>query len=660
MRRGGGWGPRSYAQVADKGGGGWRGRSGGGAGDRGGGAGARNGPVAGVVQSERSDVQAEIMAVNRQAQEAEREARDLKSRALKKKAYLQLKWDLDCNRKHLGKGNMVNILINDQNQRVVNVEKKNVNKMLRVSGFSVEDVMGITINEYRPNQVEVMFKDDVMVDTVDMENKINSNGFDVTVAKFDKAEDHLIIYGLPLTNDVGYMEKQIREAVGPFVREVTEIKPLVHSDELGDDFFKGKRNGNWKVKTVPKMGRQIPNYIVVGIKERVMGKVVYSKNAGEKKEMCSDCFSTEHFKRDPECLGPVKWSVYCEQFRVEWNRNFVEQEVDDDGSLTVIRDSRVAELQKNLEEALADISNKEKDLEDKIILNEGVQQDLRELNKKLVETNESNVVLQEEMKNLEGKVRKNCELEEQVQMLTKRNQELERKGKEDQVLMETAFRRMSANVTFRDRSRSTGSIDKSKKLDISSWKIPTGPHLPPKDTSLLVTQELTTMEAMEDNNEVFLSSTAGISPPCHGFSEDENDLEMSSMLGDKINELETNDENLEESMEGDSVNVQGNCIPGTPKRTRTDDPMPQRIVKRRDDPKAGKHPEVGKEISLETYGGNRKYIVYSKKNGRKEDYSYTLTNEEGVQASFDLKDQSWEYSQEEGDPLSPGKIDSSN
>ena len=34
--------------------------------------------------------------------------------------------------------------------------------------------MGITINEYRPNQVEVMFEDDVLVDTVEMENKINS------------------------------------------------------------------------------------------------------------------------------------------------------------------------------------------------------------------------------------------------------------------------------------------------------------------------------------------------------------------------------------------------------------------------------------------------------------------------------------------------------
>ena len=644
MRRGGGWGPKSYAQVADKGGGGWRGRTGVGGGDVRGGQGARNGPGAGSVRQERAavqegmtDVQAGIVAVNRQAQVAEREARDLKAQALRKKAYLQLKWDLDCNRKHLGKGNIVNILINDQNQRVVDVKKENINTMLRVSGFSIEEVMGITINEYRPNQVEVMFEDEVLVDTVEMENKINSKGFDVTVVKFDKAEDHLIIYGLPLTNNVEYVEKQIREAVGPFVKEVTEIKPLVHSDEAGDDFFKGKRNGNWRVKTVPKLGRQIPNYIVVGIKERVMGKVVYSKNAGEKKEMCSDCFSTEHFKRDPECEGPVKWSVYCEQFRLEWNKNFVEQEVEDDGSLSEVRESRIAELQKSLQDSLADVANKEKELEEKMLYNEGVQQELKDLNEKVVETNDSNIVLREDLRKLEIKVRKYEELEEQVKTLTKRNEELESKSKDDQVLMETAFRRMSANVTFRERSRSVGSVGRSEQLDISSWKIPPGPHPPttevdpPLQVSLADTQELSTMEVMEEENEVFGSS---ISPPWYGFTGEESEQESRSKLGEKIDDLEANVYILKEYNEEVVVetvqDTQNINVQGTPKRSRTVDPKPQRIVKRRSDPKeVVKHPEVGKEINLETYGGRRKYIVHSKKNRRKEDYSYTLTNEEG-------------------------------
>ena len=44
---------------------------------------------------------------------------------------------------------------------------------------------------------------------------------------------------------------------------------------------------------------------MVGIKKRAMEKVVYSENAGEKKEMCADCFSLNHLKRDPERSGPV-------------------------------------------------------------------------------------------------------------------------------------------------------------------------------------------------------------------------------------------------------------------------------------------------------------------------------------------------------------------
>ena len=170
--------------------------------------------------------------------------------------------------------------------------------------------------------------------------------------------------------------------------------------------------------------------------------------------------------------------------------------------------------------------------------------------------------------------------------------------------------------------------------------------------SLVDTQELNTIEAAED--EVFVFNTDGISPPCHGFGEEENEPEVSVKLGDKIKEKE---ESIDRSVAEDMEETQNLILPGTPKRTRTDDPKPQRIVKRRSDPKdVVKHPEVGKEINLETYGGKGKYIVHSKKNRRKEDYCYTLTNEEGDNVMFDLKDQSWEYTQGEGDPLSTGEI----
>ena len=86
--------------------------------------------------------------------------------------------------------------------------------------------------------------------------------------------------------------------------------PLKHSNENGEDFFSGKLNGVWRVKVTPRLERQIPNYIVVGQRERVMGKAVYSKASGNKMEMCSDCFSTGHFKRATECVGPIKWEAY--------------------------------------------------------------------------------------------------------------------------------------------------------------------------------------------------------------------------------------------------------------------------------------------------------------------------------------------------------------
>ena len=105
MMRGGGWGPpRTYASMTDPGGGG-RGERGGGGSGRGG-QGVSHGPGR-HQQSEQvggNERQEQILGANRRAQEANREAMELKQLALKKKAYLQLKWDLDSHCKHLGRG----------------------------------------------------------------------------------------------------------------------------------------------------------------------------------------------------------------------------------------------------------------------------------------------------------------------------------------------------------------------------------------------------------------------------------------------------------------------------------------------------------------------------------------------------------------------------
>ena len=681
MMRGGGWGrPRSYASMTDPGGGDRRGRGGGGLGRGGGGGGYAQGvsQSSGGAQQTEQQVgnvrETQILVGRRLAQEANREAIELKELALKKKAFLQLKWDLDCHRKHLGKGNIVNILINEHGQRVVNVDKANVNKMLRVSGFNTEDVMGITINEYRTNQVEVMFNDEVEVETADMEKKINSNGFDVSVTRFDKTEEFLSIYGLPLTNNVLYMEDQIREAIAPFVKEVTEIKPLVHSDELGDDFFKGKRNGNWRVKTIPKMNKQIPNYIVVGSREKVMGKVVYSKNAGEKLEMCSDCFSTEHFKRSPECSGPVKWSVYCDQFKEEWNKNFAD-EGDDEQVQMETGVSRVVELQKNLEGELAKIKSRETELASK---HEGDQKKLEELNRKVTEMDLVNASLQVEVDKLDEEKKRNADLEEQVKNLTGKVKELETKSGEDQELMETAFSRIAANVTVRHRSLSLGSREFTGQPErFFQRNPPPGPSVlmldgnsmeRVTDESILGQTMVAEREAgssgdMELNNESFQKGTLDFSPPCYGFDRENTGVAARTKLGQKIVNLQESSEVPEDKGE---INVQEKgrkydeieevtnlTLTSTPKRGRSvGEPKEQRKVKRRGGKKRqGQHPEIGSKIIMDTLSGEMKYVVNAKKNNKPDDFNYVLLNEEGMETSFDMKSQNWLYEVEEDQEL---------
>ena len=680
MMGGNGWGPpRSYAAATDPGGGvgrGWRGGGGARGGYERGGRGASQGNGRGQ-QIEQNDRQEMIALARRQGQEANQQAREMKEQVLKRKAYLQLKWDLDCNRKHLGRGNIVNILINEATQRVISENKKgNVNKMLRISGFTSDDVMGITINEYRPNQVEVMFKDEVQVDTNDMETKINTNGFDVSISRFDKAEDFLIIYGLPLTNNVEYVKDQIKEAIGPFVKEVTEVKPLVHSDDdLGDDFFKGKRNGNWRVKTIPKMGKQIPNYIVVGSREKVMGKVVYSKNAGEKQEMCADCFSTEHYKRDPDCPGPVKWSVYCDQFKKDWDKNYLEKDLENDEGLMVGSDSRIVELQKKLEESLAEVAEKEKDLEGKLNKNKNVEEKLDNLNRQVTEFNNENLTLQEKLRKLGEKVAE-CEgLKEQVKILTKKNEMLRNQATESQELVEKCH----ANVTLRSRSKSMGPTFMVEHRDIAEWRIPSGPQLNltdnftagtdgfdmeiienDKDDEFLVNMVddliLPMQEAEGNDNEVNIRGVTSASPPCHGFEGEENGEVLSQKIGETISGLEDEEnkmvsddssvtENMEDVVEENCINSE---ILGTPKR-RWEDSKPRRKVKPRNDTK--EHPNIGDKIVLETLSGGKIYTVHSKKNRRDSDFNYVLINTEGNEVLLDLKGQSWGSSKDEEDPL---------
>ena len=258
--------------------------------------------------------------------QARSEGINLQREAAKKKFYFQQKMALEGKRKALEKGNSVTFLLADAKQ---GVEHNDVNKILRVGGFTPDEVIAIKLKDFRTNQVEVLFKSDTEVDTLKVEEKIRKGGVDVVVSKFDHVEDFLIIYGLPVTENTEVLKEKILDSITPFVKRVLDIAPCTHRGTTQDDFFNGKFDGNWRLKVIPRRGIYIPNFVVIG--NDVMGKAVNTKRIGDKEEMCSECYKTGHYRKD--CSGQRSWSDYCKEFKELWenliNLNMEEEEVDE-------------------------------------------------------------------------------------------------------------------------------------------------------------------------------------------------------------------------------------------------------------------------------------------------------------------------------------------
>ena len=151
------WGRRTYANatggVVGPGPGGGGGPGGGPDGGSGGGGG---GGVQGPGHGDRDE---------RQQQQQEMRARAIvqgKELAEKKKFFFQEKLFLEGKRKKMGKGNIVTFLLSDARQ---GIEPDEINKMLRVGGFKPNETVTIKINDFRANQVEVLFETGVVVDT---------------------------------------------------------------------------------------------------------------------------------------------------------------------------------------------------------------------------------------------------------------------------------------------------------------------------------------------------------------------------------------------------------------------------------------------------------------------------------------------------------------
>ena len=107
---------------------------------------------------------------------ARKQGAELQREAAKKKHYFQQKMTLEWKRKQLGKGNIVTFLMSESKQ---GIEPNEVNKMLRVSGFTTEQVIAIKLCDFRANQIEVLFKDDVQVDILNIEEKLRKENMDI-------------------------------------------------------------------------------------------------------------------------------------------------------------------------------------------------------------------------------------------------------------------------------------------------------------------------------------------------------------------------------------------------------------------------------------------------------------------------------------------------
>ena len=372
------WGPRTYAAVTKSLGGETPQASG------------------NRTQTRRSDDREQRQNL---ADEAIKEGDRLRKAAAQKKAFFRMKVDLEGSRKRLGEGNIVSFLFNADGTGNISIDKKEINKVLRLGGFITSQVEGITINDYRSNQVEVLLKDEVKVDTLALENKLKAQGIDVIVSKFDQIEEFIMIYGLPLSNNMEYLENKIKEAIGPFVKNILDVTPGTHKEENGEDFFKGRYDGTWRVKVCPILHKQVPNYIVVDNKYQVGAKAVYTKQVGDKLEMCADCFSTEHYKRAPECGGPVKWSRYCDTFRAMWEEHSLdkEEQVEGDASHRTEEETRISKLNKTLVKDMESLEAENNRLKEEAHKNAGLTEDVKTLKEKLANIEKKNEALENEL-----------------------------------------------------------------------------------------------------------------------------------------------------------------------------------------------------------------------------------------------------------------------
>ena len=387
-----------------------------------------------------------------------------------KKKQFESKLYLENLRRELSRGGEIITLMKERSEMSNNdmrMSQSEVACILKESGIRGENVEGITFNPYRSGQVEIQFKRGVNVDVAKMEEVILAKDLKIEISPFDHIEEVVTIKGIPLSEDMEGLKGAIEETVKAFVVRVKRIEACKYRD--GDEFFKNKYNGIWKVVVEPKKGCHIPNFIVVGREAKVQGQVMYRKKYEHRPEMCSDCFEEDHLRGDRECQGVLPWQEYCDLFEAKWqeeSRKKGEPGVRVVSRRTVELESRIKEVEtenKHLRERVG------KKIEPEAVktMQETMTKMQTQINQLMNEKSEREKEVKSRDKLLEQKENENKKLRDQI-----RKKEFRDKSEEDA--------RVKRNLTVEyENAKKTSKMSESIEKSSYEWNIPK--RLPKKD-----------------------------------------------------------------------------------------------------------------------------------------------------------------------------------
>jgi hypothetical protein len=540
---------------------------------------------------------------------ARRQGEDLQREASNKKFFFQQKLFLEGKRKQLGKGNIATFLMSDGRQ---GIEQDEINKVLRVAGFIPDQIVTIKLNDFRANQVEVLFKPDVVFDTQVVEEKLQKEKIEAIVSKFDYIEEFLMIYGLPPTFDIEVLKLKIVESLTPFVKKIVEITPCIHRSVTKNDFFDGKYDGNWRLKVIPKSKVQVPNFIVVGNDAQVMAKAVYTKKIGGKEEMCADCFRTGHFKND--CPGARKWMDYCQEFKENWEKLSLDESEEDSEPPADKEEARLVVLNKTLVKTLQRIESEKDEYLNRLNNRSNLEERVEALDRNVKELDSAKKQSDDKVDELTVALEKQKKEWEDLQ---RQKNELEIKLHNERAMIEKSFRR--------NRRMSTGGMkDFIDLFDESVFR-----------------EELTESECVSDDsddNEEGSDVAAGleVSDTAVLASTDVDSSAISPMHGfsssDKSDSLVTNIAKIVDTAE---ANVE-EFVSNSQKRNLS--PEVESVNKHR---KGIDQPELGSGscIWVTNISGQDEYIIHSKSN--KNSSKYKVVDKKGNKLSLTLDDLDW-------------------